>query len=223
MFTDAQRSAIAEFTEYLFQNEMDYYRERAKTSEMDANRLAALTQEQLTEFRERLRERSEKDAAAFLDTEQLLDRVRTGVLHPSNGGWRKLFTALTGCQLPSGANATRDALREYIGAERQDVYYAARQAAADAKVQAKQEADEQRERERLAAIVGKVKADEGIDGSQLADLARSMGIDLHPRTVGTLRKRVVSITSNGGRVTGRGHLPSTVWNLYRQVRAQVAA
>ena len=51
---------------------------------------------------------------------------------------------------------------------------------------------------------------------------RSLGIDIHPRTVGTLRKRVNWIGDSGARVTGKGGLPDGVWSLYHDVRAKLA-
>jgi hypothetical protein len=221
--TESQQQAITAFADYLYHQEMDYHREQAKTRPIVAERLAALTEQDLAAFRQKLVTTAEADASDFLDTDRLLERERKGTFHPSNTGWRRLFVSLTGVNLPGTSGGTSDAIKAYIGPEKWDTYYAKRKAAADGKERQRQEAEAEQARKHLDGIAGKVRAGEPIDGSDLATLAQSLGFDPHPRTIGTLRKRVIAIGPNGGRVTGRGFLPDTVWNLYRDVAKTVNA
>lgn len=219
MLTDSQLSAVREFAQFLYNNELAYHREHRPEL------LAKMEREEpgkLAEFRAKCDADALTAAEQFTDTDKLLDRVRRGALHPSNRHYRALFTGLTGCRLPATAGGTREAVRQYIGADRFDAYYAALEADREAQERARHDAQESKGRAAVERMAETVKAGRPIDGDSLATLARSLGFDLHPRTVGTLRKRVVSIGPDGGRVTGRGFLPDTIWRLYREVREKLA-
>lgn len=120
----------------------------------------------------------------------------TGTLHPSNKIYRKIFTEETGVNLPNGANETRQVVASWIGEDKLDAYH---QEKADKE---KRIADEKAAKEaaRLNVIHQKVRDDIPIDGDSLVDLCRYLGVELHPRTAGTLRKRVVEINSTAASV-----------------------
>jgi hypothetical protein len=136
--------------------------------------------------------------------------LHSATFHPSNKRYREFFTLQTGVALPNGATATHDAISKWIGAERLQAH-ASQVEAERARVEGEKSAAESA---RLAAIVEKIKRDEPIDGDSLIDACRFLGIEVHPRTAGTLRKRVVSINSSTARITGKG-LSNEPYRLYR--------
>lgn len=91
-----------------------------------------------------------------------------------------------------------------------------------------------RERDRKAAIarlekqikwqaeVASLLANDGqVGGEELADYARLLGIKVHPRTIGFLRKRCNWVTSGQASISGKRRSPQTMFKLYRECRELV--
>lgn len=78
---------------------------------------------------------------------------------------------------------------------------------------------QQAELERQAKYIGEsrnsILSNSPVNGDTLVDVARSLSINVHPRTVGMLRKRVVCVNCDVGRITGKGSIQSA-FSLYRQ-------
>lgn len=139
--------------------------------------------------------------------------------HPDNKLSRRLFAHITGIQLPSGAEATRQAVMDYVGRDRIE-------AAEQERIAAEQAALAAEESERIAAveaIIAKIVAGESVSGGELADAAKHVGLSVHIRTIGTLRQRVISMDGNGARVrktkASGFKLPQSCYDLYAAVRA----
>lgn len=136
--------------------------------------------------------------------QRILDRdvrlLEAETFHPSNKMYRDIFSRVTGQTLPGSANETRQVVADYIGSDKLKAAEDARAAVAAEKELAKQAA----EAARLASIAKRF--DDQITGQELLDLARHHGIEVHPRTAGMLKSRVLSIGRDQARVTGR---PST--------------
>lgn len=180
----------------------------ASRSEADKANLIAIHRDQFM-----LRNEKVFDAIDQRDCSML----NNGTFDPRNLSWRRIFTRMTGIELPKGVKATNAAVRAWLGEERVAGWYSARQAKREAEEDARKL---KRAAERLAemeAIKASVVEGAGIDGRSLVDLARHVGIDIHPRTAGTAIKRLGSISSNQASVYGKGPLPQSVWRLYRDV------
>jgi hypothetical protein len=141
-----------------------------------------------------------------------------GTFHPSNRYYRKLFKIVTGIELPNGSNDTREAVIKWVGQDKIDALNKAKE---DEKA-AERAIEAQKEAERINNIKDKVIKDESITGDELVDLARSLNIEIHSRTVGMLRNRVRGINSSQARISGKstGNSP---WQLYKQVKDAIVA
>ncbi len=148
---------------------------------------------------------------------ELLDKLacykahKRGRFHPSNPNSRRLFQDLTGLKLPPTVSGTDQAVREYVGNEAID--------AEDERIAKDRRDGLERDAaikkmacdKRISAISAKVAGQEvhnlpagAIDGDELIDLARHLGIEMHPRTVGMIRKRLSWINSNQAGCRGKG-------------------
>ena len=152
--------------------------------------------------------------------EPLAAKVRVGMLHPSNRWSRRLFTGLTGLPLPSGVKESRLAVVDYLGQDVYCNYIQGLQDARDAKEEAKRQAEAQEVAERVRAILDKIRENQQVDGDELVVAANAVGVHVHPRTVGTLRKRVYWITSDRAAMVGK-RLPNSVYQVYRAVQAEL--
>jgi hypothetical protein len=213
--TPNQHAAVEQFAQSRYDDEMAYYREYR------AEQLAKITPEQLAEYKEKLRSEAHQWVEIILDPDRMMERHSKGFLHPSNKNWRALFTAFTGVELPNTVAGTDAAFRKYIGHERYEAFLQGRRDEREAKEQQRL-ADKAAERQkRIDAIAAKVKQGEYVSGDDLVDLLRHLEIDIHPRTVGTLRKRVVEIKADQARIRGRG-LPNGMYHLYQAAQLKLA-
>lgn len=165
-------------------------------------RLAEATDEMKAEYVERMRWTILGFMESLSDKEYAYSRLRNGTFHPSNRNYRKAFHGLTGIKLPAGANATRDAVREWIGEE----FVAAKEAEAASSRAAAEYENERKRAEAHATAMDRLKAkfSEGLTGEELLELARHVGIDVHPRTAGMLKRRIAWIGDGTARVRGKG-------------------
>lgn len=122
--------------------------------------------------------------------------LEQGIQYTDNRVSRALFTAETGIVLPKTQRDSVKVLREYAGADRVD-------AADRAKEQAEAERKADAERRRLAGIVERFRAGQDVTGAELVDGARACGHNPHPRTVGMVRDKVITLNREGvGRIRG---------------------
>jgi protein required for attachment to host cells len=139
--------------------------------------------------------------------------VTGATFHPDNKYSRRIFALVTGQQLPKGANDTHSVVLAYVGQEKLD---ALRQERED-KERKRQEEQDARQREINERIVARIRAGESVSGEELADAVRYLNIPAHPRTIGTLRKRVLSINADSAKVyktKTKGQLSNEPYNLY---------
>lgn len=209
MLTELQQAAADRYADALYDDE---YR---RCHRLNPERLAGLSQDELTAFRAKLQVDADNLVQSILTTAGLMESYQRGRFHPDNANSRRMLESVLGIALPPTVGGTRDAIREYLG-EFWDNWHAARKAEYAA-------AAEERERKRLQEIHDKRDklrekfiGTRTVSGDEPADLARYLGIDVHPRTVSMLRKRVKWINGEQASISGNGHVDSA-FRLYRQV------
>lgn len=166
--------------------------------DMESERFKALPESEKGELLERGRA---NNRAVYQRT---IDRLRAkditlalnGAFHPENSFSRMIWALVVGSELPRGANDTREAVKDYIGRDKLAAHFEAIENKEKEEAQRKQAIENQR----LEAIAVRIRKGESVSGEELADCCAYLSIDIHPRTIGTLRHRVVSIDSNGAKV-----------------------
>lgn len=157
------------------------------------------------------------------DKPALWESCCKGRFNTSNKISRALFQGVTGIKLASAYRDADKQLQEYVG---HDVV-AARAQRIYEEQQKKAEEDRLKKQAAYDDWINRIQQslvdDKPIGGESLVGYARHIGIDVHPRTAGTLFKRVSTIQSGTATTfrspSGRkSHLPDTVWDLYRAVR-----
>lgn len=143
--------------------------------------------------------------------------LKNSTFHPTNKFSRELFAAITGIELPKSVNGTHEAVEAYIGEE----ILAAEAARIEADRLDKEGAAKRELDKRLAGI--KLQFDFGITGDEMLLLVENYGIKLHPRTVGTIRRRLSLIGPGSVSVFGRGSLPDTVLEVWRCLNRKIKA
>jgi hypothetical protein len=146
-----------------------------------------------------------------------------------NKRYREIFEWETGIKLPPTSQASQAALREYLGEEKVAESQRQRTAAKLEKENAEAAKKEAAHAATMLRIMEKIERDVEVPGESLIDVARYLKVDeyyeIHPRTIGTIRKRVVTIKSGQSRVYGtvggkkQAGVPSTVYALYNVVRS----
>lgn len=209
--------AAQEYANDLIEREYGY----ARTFHLE--RFLKLTDQEKAEFENRIRKEAEELAQSILDkSPEWVKRVASGQLHPSNGRSRRLFSALTGIKLPSTVKGTKEAVHSYMGQELDD-YFAAKEAERVEKARAKSEKEAQRQKESLAASLKALKNKERLGPEQLIEVARHLGVNIHPRTVGAIRKHLIEISDYITRVRKqKTRMPQTVWGVYRECLKKVS-
>jgi hypothetical protein len=135
----------------------------------------------------RMAERYAETLRAIQDrTPALLEQ---GIQYPDNRVSRALFTAETGIVLPKTQRGSLAVLIEYVGADRVAEVEQAKHDRENAE-------RAERERVRLADIITRFAAGQDVSGSDLLDAAKSLGMDVHPRTAGTFNK-LRTVNANG--------------------------
>jgi hypothetical protein len=204
-------TAIREWAEDQIAHELKVHEKN--NSERLAKHLAEQP-ELVQKWKDGIHQRATEVADEILDKDKCCQKLLRGFLNPSNTRTRRMFTALTGIALPRGDRATDEVvISEYIGRDRMDSLLAEKKAEKDA--DEKQRADKQTaiDEANLSRIKKSVDSNTGIDGDDLLTLARSLGIDAHPRTAGMLRKRVRSIR-DGTASIGKGGSVQSAFVLY---------
>lgn len=208
-----------EHAKAMLQREIDYcMKERP-------DRIARFTPEERAkmeaEFIEKQKAEALKRIGEFESQDGLLKMHRIAALHPSNKNTRKMFEQWSGKKLPKSPTETERWLREFIGPDIVDAYYAKREADAAAEQAAKDAEEARKHAEAMAKLKGRVIANEPIGGGDLVDLARSLNIEVHPRTAGMCFKRIRTIQKDTATVTGKGDA-GQAHDIYRQILAAVS-
>lgn len=211
----AEQTAIADkYGAKMFASELAKY---------PAERVAKLEQDSpgaVERYRVQLLEDWRENARQFLQRETCYARHLRGAFHPDNKTSRAMLAELTGIVLPATVGGTRQAIRQHCG----ESYCAAEDSAREKAEREARETAERKESERAAAELEQrlqghretVCSGEAISGESLLELARSLGIDVHPRTAGMLRKRVAWVEAHRNARWGKAHLPGSVCELYRR-------
>ena len=146
--------------------------------------------------------------------DEFCNRVNYGWMHPSNRISRRLFTALTGVDLPKTIEGTYEAIEQYAGSKLAE--YAGRVEAEKAK---KKRAEEQEQKEKEAAEFTRLRKaamqNDQLSADELVDLARLLGVEVHPRTIGMMRKRVHWVTSDQLAYTGKRMQKTSPCKIYQ--------
>lgn len=178
--------------------------------------------ELIEQYREQCREDSAKRVADILDPEKFAARIVSGSLHPSNKRTRRLFTELTGIELPSTVSGTKAAID---ASEYGPAVAACRQARQDERDQEDHERAE-KEREKQSAEIARledcVRQNEEIDGTELLLLCRHHGIEVNPRSAGMWKSRIVSIIDDRCRMycrKGQGRDATSAHVAYRELKS----
>lgn len=192
-------------------------REIARHKKNCPERLAKVTADELQRYRESWVEIGAALANdIFSKSDNFIKRVEQGLLHPSNATSRKLFTDVTGVSLPKTVKGTQAAVAGYCG-EQIAAYRAALHAEHQRQEAQRLAAENAKQAVIIAGIETRIIAGDFVSGDELVQIARHLEIEIHPRTVGTLRKRVVQVKAEQARITGRGYAPSSIYELYREV------
>lgn len=179
-----------------------------------------ITDEVLKPCREYWAIESEARADKILSQSGLYECLNVGSFHPSNKHSRAMLESLYSVSLPNTVEATREAVRGLIGRD-----YCERMRKQEEDKREKERIDrEYAESEKRSEYINELKSRviEGktIDGEDLYELAKELGISVHPRTAGTLKNRLRSI-ANGKATTTGGKLPYSVWDLFSEVESKV--
>jgi len=215
------QEAINEYAQSLYAAEMEFNR---TCNAQRLEKLLAENPQALDEFREKLQHDAEELAQMMCDPARYAPKLCQGALHTSNPRTRKLFSAVTGIVLPNTIKGTKEVLDGTPYGVAMKVLQDAKDSAAEAKRQRQEEEDRQRELAVLSILEDEVRKNMMIDGEELLKLCRHHGIEVHPRTAGFWRSRVVGINSDRGRVQakkGQSSDCTSAYRAYRQVQTNL--
>ncbi len=148
---------------------------------------------------------------------KIVERIATGLLHPDNKLSRAVFSEVTGIALPSTVGGTDRVIQASNPWGQLLVdYWAEYRKQRDAKQAELENARQAKLLESVNRSIESLKANNPISGDELVDVAKHLGLAPHIRTIGTLRKRVVSIRPGQCRIAG-GNVPDGVWQLLNSV------
>jgi hypothetical protein len=176
-------------------------------------RMADVTQEIKDDYLSRQVDMALKSMAGWSTDDGAYEAIIRCSFHPSNKRTRAMFEQWAGVSLPKSVAGTESVVLGVFGAERMDrvgqVRKLIKQKAADEK-EAKEEVAKAK---RIDSIRESLKSGGQVSGRELLDLARSMGVEVHLRTAGTLLKRISRIGKGEARVSGKGGVPDGVWSV----------
>lgn len=149
---------------------------------------------------------------------ELVRRVASGQLHPSNRRSRRLFTAVTGIDLPQTVAGTMKVASDYLG-DLLTQFYADRDAKIMAAKKAERTKSEAKHRALIEGLSAKCRADDCLSPDDVLKLAKHLSIEVHPRTAGAMRRHVVTMNSHQARVYKRAtRCPQSIYVVYSQCR-----
>ena len=203
---------IAELVEDLF------IREVARIQKTSPDRLHLLTDDYILNAKQKYVATLEKFCDLWQDKAEVEATWRQCGFMTTNKAFRALLEYMYDITLPSSDSATDAFLREFIGYDVIERAERDRIAERERKEAYRRQQEDERQAKIRAAIIKNLRADEAIRGEDLVTLAKEYKIKMHPRTVGCIRKRVITIGPNQSRVTGKGGLPQSVWKINARVR-----
>lgn len=207
-------AAIQAYADGMLQHELDHIKQ------YQPERLAKVTPEATAALIERMTAQATATVAIIQDKQACFEKSLHGTFQTCNKLSRALFAAVTGLTLPKGEHATDAAIEAYCGAEAVAAVRAQRQAAADERTRKEREENEAIAAKELACI--KSRFGTGITGDELLTLARHLGVEVHPRTAGMIRKRIVSIANGSARISGK-RVTDDAWACWRACEAALSA
>jgi hypothetical protein len=194
--------------------------ELAEALKHETDRGRDVTESEKAAYCERRRSYWENVASWIKDKSEVYRKAQRGAFHRSNKNTRRIFTFITGIALPSTTRDTIATIRQYVGPDTIAMIEHEEWLEAEA-AKAEREAERQAEAAKHAAEMEKLKAailaDSPITGSQLDELATYLDLEVHPRTIGSCRKNIVTINSNQARFYGKA-FPEGARRVYRTVR-----
>lgn len=177
---------------------------RLATPEFLADKLESMK----ADFAKRAAEMQDKRACAKL--------LRIGCFDRHNQAYRGMFTELTGVQLPKDHTGTVETVRAYVGQDTYDAIRNEQEAMRLALVEETRRKEAEQQSAWIEKTVAALRSDEFVSGDDLVKFARYKGIEVHPRTVGMIRKRVRFIRSCEARVVGKSDAQSA-FSVHKQV------
>jgi hypothetical protein len=217
--TTATHPAVLAYANWFTEYELDKQRQR------NPERLAQLLAENpsaIDDFRNGWIETGNQLASDIVNrTEAFCKKVSYGAFHPSNKATRQLFEAITGISLSDGVETSRKQVHAYAG----DVYaqwLSDRQREQDAKEEAAALAESAAKADRLIAIYAKISADTMIEGDQLVDACKALGVVLPIQTIGLIRRRVRTINSCSATISSGKSLSNSPYFAYRDCQKILA-
>lgn len=176
------------------------------------------------ELKENFINRTMEDARKFAEgveqeNDWFMQSLDYGVLHPDNKTSRKLFEDLTGISLPPTVTGTHKVVNEYFS-ESLSAYRKRKAAEAEENARLEAEAEAKEKQDYIEGVLSKIKAKELVDGRELVDAARHLGIEVPIQTAGMLIKRVRSIGMIHGQIAARidgKQLSDKGWRIYFDV------
>lgn len=194
------QNPVDRYVEFFISNELEHL------NTYHAKQLAETPPEKLAAYldskRSKFRDRGEKLAAAIRDKSELLaEKLDAGAFQPDNKATRGLFEDITGLLLPKTQGGTYSLITQYA-AEAVASYRDKQKTLAEEAAENHRVAEEAATKSRLADTKQKYLSGEAISADGFIELAKSNGIELHPRTVGSIL-RTVSTVDKRGRVQSR--------------------
>lgn len=208
IFPERIPAAVEEFAVTMMAQRIKDSRKTHPNREPDATIVASETNKHRIQARQ-FAEKISTDAGAFA-------KLEAGSFNQHNKFTRKLFTTITGVDLGKTNASAVAAVRQWIG---EDVCQAieARKAQEDREAAEKIEAEQKAaDAKRLDAIVKEMRENAPISGEDLIFAARAYEVEISPRTVGMIRKRIHGIRSGNASVTGKGDIENA-FRAYRMV------
>lgn len=199
--------AVLRFAQKMIDNELAHHQEHRPEA------LAALPATELDGYKKGERIKAYSLADEIEDKSLCFLRHQRSGFDTHNTATRSLFFGITGIALPSTNRETDAVVRAYCGAETVARIEAQQKNERNAADTAKRLETQRKIDARKATLSAKVAANESIPGDDLAELCGMLGIELHPRTVGMLRKRVRSINANSASIVGKG-LSNAAYHAY---------
>lgn len=189
----------------------------AEAKVKEPERFARLaTPELLADKLESMKSDFAKRAAEMLDKRACAKLLRIGCFDRHNQAYRSMFTELTGVQLPKDHTGTVDTVRAYVGQDTYDAIRKEQEAMRLALVEETRRKEAEQQSAWIEKTVAALRSDEFVSGDDLVEFARYKGIEVHPRTVGMIRKRVRFIRSCEARVVGKSDAQSA-FSVHKQV------
>lgn len=215
------QQAIEDYAEDLFQSEIEYQQT------WNPERYARFLQDNpngLVEYKAKLLDDAGTLADLMLLPAAYAHKLSQGALHPSNKRTRRMFTAITGIKLPNTVKGTEEALVPTLYGEELRAFREKQAAEREEESRRRDEAEALKTKEVREKLEASVRKDEHINGEELLGLCRFHGIEVHPRTAGFWKSRIVAINSDSGKMNakrGQSTDATSAYRAYRELRKRL--